>query len=52
MNRYAKAVVAIVGAALVAAASALPEYSNEIQVAIAIVTAAGVYLARNAPEPV
>ncbi len=47
MKRYAKAVVAIVGAALVAASTELPEYSNEVQIAIAVVTALGVYLAKN-----
>lgn len=47
MKKYAKAAVAIAGAALIAAASALPEYNNEIQILIALVTAVGVYLAKN-----
>lgn len=47
MSKYAKAIVAILSAALVAAAEALPQYSNEIQIAIAIVGAIGVYLVPN-----
>lgn len=51
MKRYAKAIVAIVTAALIAASEALPEYSDELQIALAIVGAIGVYFVRNeAPE--
>lgn len=49
MAHYAKAIVAVATAALVAAAEALPEWGSEIQIAIAIVGALGVYLTPNKP---
>lgn len=47
--RYAKALVAVLTAALVAASSALPEYANEIQIGIAVLGAVAVYLTPNKP---
>jgi hypothetical protein len=52
MSQYAKAIVAIISAALVAAIEALPEYESELQIAVALLGAIGVYLVPNAPpEP-
>lgn len=47
MARYAKALVAVLTAGLVAAAEALPEYGSEIQIAIALLGAVAVYLTPN-----
>ena len=46
-SRYAKAIVAILAAAAVAAAEALPEYAGLIQIVIAVLGALGVYLTPN-----
>ena len=48
MKVYAKAIIAIVGAALVAAAEQFPAYDGELQVAIALFAAFGVYFVKNA----
>lgn len=49
MKTYAKGIIAILTAALVALASSFPEYANEAQVAISILGALLVYLVPNAP---
>ena len=50
MARYAKALVAAATAALIALSEALPEYTDEAQIALAVLGALGVYFWPNASE--
>lgn len=47
MSRYTKAIIAVATAGLVALAEALPEYNDEVQIALAVLGAVGVYLFPN-----
>lgn len=50
MRKYAKAIVAILGAVAIAVAESFPETAQYASVVVALVTAFGVYMIPNLPE--